>query len=242
MSKPGSPSERPTRDPGRLPTRAAGTRQSKGVKASQAVSSPGWAAAAVKTTQPITIEVPLRAGREDAASSVKQVLEAIAPFVADATVAHQDDTFREIVDKIVEATPIRRLDTMRAALEQRTIAAVFDGTEWLSAEQVGRLRDPDARNPHGTANRWRSERKVFALSKNGIQWFPRYAFDESLDPRPVIARVIEIFDGYSAFRVAAWFDSANGHLGGRRPRDVLQGDPDAVINAAREHIRGPVHG
>jgi hypothetical protein len=191
--------------------------------------------------QPIVVDVPLRRGRSDTAS-VKQVLESIAPFVADATAQRQDDAFREVVDRIIESTPIRRLDTVRAALEQRAIAALFDGTPWLTAEQIGHLRDAKARNPHAAANRWRSERKVFAITKGGVQWFPRYAFDEALDPHPAVSSVMAILDGYSPYRLAAWFDSTNGHLAGRRPREVLHSNPDAVVVAAREHARGPVHG
>jgi hypothetical protein len=97
-------------------------------------------------------------------------------------------------------------------------------------------------NPRAAANRWRVERKVFAISKGGVQWFPRYAFDEAFDPHPALARIMAIFDGYSAYRLAAWFDSTNGHLEGRRPRELLHLIPDAVFAAAREHALGPVHG
>jgi hypothetical protein len=193
------------------------------------------------TTQPVTIDVSVPGGRADVAS-LKRALEAIAPFVANATLEREDEAFREVVDRIIESTPIRRLDAVRAALEQRAIAALFVGTQWLSAEQIGRLRDPHARNPHAAANRWRTERKVFAVSKGGVQWFPRYAFDEALDPHPAVARVMAVLDGWSPYRLATWFESTNGHLGGRRPRDVVQAEPDAVVAAAREHVRGPVHG
>jgi hypothetical protein len=195
-----------------------------------------------RITRRVTIDVPLRPGRQDAAAAVRQALEAIAPFVADATVARQDAALRDVVDRIIESTPIRRLDAARAALEQRAVAAVFAGTEWLTAEQIGRLRDPDARNPHGAVHRWRTEAKVFGVSKGGLQWFPRYAFDESLDPRPAVAQVMAALPGLSPFRLAAWFESTNGHLHGRRPRDLLATDPAAVVAAAREHARGPVHG
>ena len=190
----------------------------------------------------ITVEVPIQLGREDAAASVKQALQAIAPFVSESTLARQDEVFRVVVDKIIETTPIRPLDAMRAALEQKAIAAIFAGTEWLPAEQIGRLRDPNARNPHGTVTRWKAERKVFALSRGGIQFFPRYAFDEVLDPRQAVAQAMEILNEYSPYRLASWFESTNSFLNGRRPREVIGEDPEAVLAAARDQVRGPVHG
>jgi len=190
----------------------------------------------------VRVDVSLSPGREDAAEPVRQALQAIAPFVADATIARQDEVFRNVVDGIIAGTPIRGLDAVRAALEQRAIAAIFAGTEWLTAEQIGRLRDPGAKNPHGTANRWRTEGKIFALTKGGVLYYPRYAFDEVLDPHPVVADVLSVLTGYSPYRLASWFESTNSYLGGARPRERLNVDPSAVVVAAREHVRGPTHG
>ena len=86
-------------------------------------------------------------GREDAAEPVRQALQAITPFLAAGTLAQQDLVFKNVVDGIIAATPMRALDAVRAALEQRAIAAVFSGTERLSAEQIGRLPPPAAGSP-----------------------------------------------------------------------------------------------
>lgn len=189
-----------------------------------------------------SVQLPLPPGREDAAEPLRQTLQAIAPFVAAGTLAQQDTVFRNVVDGIIAATPIRGLDATRAALEQRAIKAVFAGTEWLTAEQIGRLRDPDAKNPHGTANRWRAEGRVFALTKAGVLYHPRYAFDELLDPHPVVAQVLATLAGYSPYRVASWFESSNGHLGGARPRERLLVDAPGVLAAAARQVRPPEHG
>lgn len=183
-------------------------------------------------------------------------LDTIAPYVAEATRRRHATVYRTVVDAIVEATPIRPLDVARAALEQRAIAALFQGTEWLTADQIGRLRDPKASNPHSSINRWRSERRVFAISKGGKLYYPRYAFDETLDPLPGMQEVIAALDatagavpgdaGLSPFRLASWFESPNGHLAGpkgaMRPRELIARRPAAVLAAAQAHATGPVHG
>lgn len=189
-----------------------------------------------------SVQLPLPSGREDAAEPLRQTLQAIAPFVAAGTLAQQDQVFRNVVDGIIAATPIRGLDAARAALEQRAIAAVFSGTEWLTAEQIGRLRDPGAKNPHGTANRWRAEGRVFALTKAGVLYHPRYAFDELWDPHPVLAEVLATLVGYSPYRMASWFESSNGHLRGARPRERLLADAPGVLAAAARQVRPAEHG
>lgn len=200
-----------------------------------AKSSPGHTA-----TVSIDLSVPL--GHEDAAEPARRALQLLAPFVVGRTIEQQAAVMRGVLEKIIETTPLRALDAERAALEQRAIAAVFSGSEWLSAEQVGRLRDPEAKNPHGAVNRWRSEGKLFALPRGGMSYYPRYAFDEAMEPRTVVARVLAELRGRSPYRIASWFESTNGFLGGRRPREMLATDPEAVVAASRAHARGPVHG
>ena len=149
----------------------------------------------------------------------------------------------------VPLSPGRRdADTVEAirrnlqALEQRAIDAIFNGTEWLTAEQIGHHRNPDAVNPHAVANRWASEGKVFGLSKGGTMHYPRYAFDEAFDPLPVIRRILTTLTDFSPWRIASWLESTNTHLGGARPRDRLAQDPEGVVRAAQAHALGPVHG
>lgn len=191
----------------------------------------------------VMIEVDLPFGSAAAAAEpVRQALQALAPFVVASTAARQDAVMRGVVEAIVAATPIRELDAQRAALEQKAVAALFAGTPWLTAEQIGRLRDPKARNPHSAANRWRSEGKIFSVTRSGVQYFPRYALDETLEPRPVVNQVLSELAALSPFRLASWFESTNSTLGGKRPREVLGEQPQQVLAAAQAHMLGALHG
>jgi hypothetical protein len=58
----------------------------------------------------------------------------------------------------------------------------------------------------------------------------------------VVAQVMQVLTGYSPYRLASWFESTQGALGGRRPRELLDSDPAAVLAAARRHADGPLHG
>jgi hypothetical protein len=51
-----------------------------------------------------------------------------------------------------------------------------------------------------------------------------------------------VFADYAPLRLAAWFESTNSTLGGRRPCEVIGDDPKLVIEAARDHLIGPVYG
>lgn len=149
---------------------------------------------------------------------------------------------RAVLQDLVDATPVRRLDESRAMLEQRAIETILSGTEWLTGDEVGSRFNPEAKNKHAAVSRWLAEGKVYAIERRGQRLFARYQFDESWQPLPAIATVLKVFEGYSSFRIAGWFESTNARLDARRPRDVIQTDPGSVLAAARDHITGPLHG
>lgn len=89
------------------------------------------------------------------------------------------------------------------------------------------------------------ERQIFAISHNGVDYFPLYALDpvKGYRPREALKAILGIFgDSRDAWQLASWFLAVNGRLGGRRPQDLLETDPDAVIEAARKAIVGLQHG
>jgi len=128
---------------------------------------------------------------------------------------------------------IRSVDTQLMEMQKNAAEAILQGAEWLPAIQVGKLAERSASNPAALANRWKKEGKLFSISWKGKDWYPRYAFDAMVQPRPVIAEVIKIFGAYmDPWRVAAWFESSNAWLGGLKPRDLMN-EPERIVAAAR---------
>ena len=103
-------------------------------------------------------------------------------------------------------------------MQKNAAETLLQGAEWLPAIQVGKLAERYASNPAALANRWKKGGKLFSISWKGKDWYPRYAFDDMIQPRPVIAEVIKIFGaGMDPWRIAAWFESSNAWLGGLKP-------------------------
>src|SRR3954447_404450 len=137
--------------------------------------------------------------------------------------------------------PAERLFTLSpAVLEQvnrnaaahAALAAEFG---LLSSTQVAeRAKSKSlASNPAALANRWRQEQKVFAVDVDGVQRFPGFQFGGNGRPLPVIADVLAaVGDRLTGWELALWFTGGNGWLGGKRPVDVLDGDPELVVEAA----------
>lgn len=103
----------------------------------------------------------------------------------------------------------------------------------LSGARVAELASSRASNPSALASRWRKERRIFGVEAEGAIRYPGFQFDANGRPRPLVGKVMETFDDQlSPWELALWFTSANGWLGGIRPVDVLDSDPDTVLNAA----------
>lgn len=72
--------------------------------------------------------------------------------------------------------------------------------------------------------------------------FPRYAFDAMVEPVPLLKEVLKVLAGRSPFQIASRFESPSNYLDGKRPREVLELDGLAVVNAAQRLVEGAVHG
>ena len=134
----------------------------------------------------------------------------------------------------------------RAANEQRKLdlrASILAEGQWLSSRELSDKAHFTNANRSAGPNAWKRRGRTFAISVEGQDRYPDYAFDEAWQPLPVIKQILVIFDGTrSPWSLAAWFTSHNGWLGGRRPKDLLISDPQAVIAAAQQASVGALHG
>lgn len=171
------------------------------------------------------------AGRAPALTNVETLAPAASPERAPMPVQY-----------MIDQSPIRRADPLIEKLQQRAVEQVLNGTTWLTSKEVSDQADPEAKNKHALAHRLLGQRRVFAINRRNQKEFPRYQFDPLGQPIDAVAKVLEIFQGYTPFRIASWFESTSSELGGRRPREVLADNPAAVIEAAAAHVRGATHG
>ena len=105
--------------------------------------------------------------------------------------------------------------------------------ELLDAEQVHALYGSSAKNRAALAARWRSDRKIFAIEHRGRLLYPAFQFDEVGRPRAVIGRILKALGpGTGSWQTAIWFTTPNSWLDRRSPLDLLESEPDRVIDAA----------
>ena len=173
---------------------------------------------------------------EDVREEVEATLSRLVPVVVDMVRDHRTTISRELVGAFLQGATPRPADLAQARLQARALKQVFEGTEWLAAAEVGELAGLGSGNPTGSVNRWKSQRKIFAICRDGKDHYPRYGLGSDFRPLPRLAEVLSVLAHYDGERLAAWFESPSGFLNGQRPRELLASQPGRVLAAASDAV------
>jgi hypothetical protein len=113
------------------------------------------------------------------------------------------------------------------------LAFVVEHGAWTAGEVADRAGS-QATNRSALASSWRAAGRVLAIEWNSSTLFPAFQFDARVQPRPTVAAVLTHLRaaGLSDWQQALWFNTATGWLDDRRPVDLLDTDPTAVVDAA----------
>lgn len=171
---------------------------------------------------------------------VRATLSNLAPVLVDRFKAHKAEQLQKLVRLLVGAAAPKAMDLRLARMNVKAIKAIYRGTDWLTAAEVGislgKFAGSTPANPAATVNRWRRRGEVFAVRYEGKNRYPRYAFGADWRPVPAIRVVLQLFPRIDPWRLAAWFESSSSYLGGNKPREIiLQGGDQEVTAAAQDY-------
>src|SRR5690242_10429135 len=147
---------------------------------------------------------------------------------------------KEQSERLINAMFSTTAVTVSSAAAQQALRNAEARQELLSefgvfdSEEVAQLAGSTAKNRSATVSRYLAAGQVFAIEHRGSRYYPAFQFDADGRPRPVIAQVLLALQPYGldGWEIALWFTTASGWLDDRRPVDLLDEDPAAVIAAA----------
>jgi hypothetical protein len=104
---------------------------------------------------------------------------------------------------------------------------------WTASELAQRAGSR-ATNRSALASAWRAAGRIVGVDWHGTTVFPVFQFDAHAQPRAAIAPVLAQLRaaGLDEWEQALWFTTRTGWLDDRRPLDVLDEEPAAVVVAA----------
>jgi hypothetical protein len=193
------------------------------------------------STDTYIVRIPSADVPRDLKPEVESLLAELIPLVTARIKEKRQTDFKSLLDVLLRGVKLRTLDIRRAQKQARTLEAVLENSEWLTAEEIGERGKFSPSNLAAPANRWKQEGKIFAVPYQGQDRFPRYGLDEAFRPIPGLESVLKLFGPISPWRVAVWFESTNAWLENHRPRELLGNEPAKVLRAT-EHYRNSSHG
>jgi hypothetical protein len=134
------------------------------------------------------------------------------------------------------------------AIERQMIARakqkVLNASSWFTQAELTRLTGVPSPDLEIQLEAWKETKTIFSVLHDGLELFPAYAFtDDNLQPLIGLQAILRLFaDKKDNWGMAYWFAGANGYLGGKRPQDVLQINPENVLLAAEDELAGVTHG
>jgi hypothetical protein len=150
----------------------------------------------------------------------------------------QGRAIEDLIDALTLEQP--ELPTPAAVLQARRNVEARNAllTEFgaLRSSEIAELAGSRAANRAALANRWRAEQRLVAVPVGDELLYPGFQFTSEGKPHPAVGVALEALRSnaeVSDWQAALWFAGPNGWLGGRRPVDLLDSEPDAVAEAAR---------
>jgi hypothetical protein len=113
----------------------------------------------------------------------------------------------------------------------------FERVPMLDSTQIALAAGHNSHNGAQTADQWRRAGKIFSVPHDG-DYYPAFQFIAG-QPLPVVAEVLKLFRAdpiRTNWQNAFWFASANCWLGGAAPMDLLQMEPNRVLDAAEQEM------
>ena len=175
------------------------------------------------------------------AEAFEQMVAEIAPLMRSILKHREERKLGSIVELLLPdvVTPPHLL--VEAGMVAEARRTVLESGDLLTAANVAKVAGLSASNPSTQPNKWKREGRIFALRHKGVDYFPGYALNPSHGYRPVegLRQVLAVLrDRKDDWGVAYWFASVNGFLGGKRPQDLLVGQPERVLAAAEDEVAG----
>lgn len=188
----------------------------------------------------VTIDAPI-----ERADAFERALKSFVTLIDASIVGQSKKAVADIVRAVTPtpAIPANMLRLMK--MQARGRRMVIESSEWLKASELATRTEKGQANPSAQPNKWKRDKKIFAIDIDGVDYFPDYGLDEKNGFRPVpgLEPIIRLLsnkrDGWG---IAYWFVSPNGYLRGKRPLDLIKTAPEKVFEAAKNEAVGVMHG
>lgn len=125
----------------------------------------------------------------------------------------------------------------------RSKARILATGDFLTPEELARFFANHPRLSSAVLKKWEQEHRIFSIDQESHVLYPSYAFSSNGELLTGLKDVVMLLStSKGGWGLAFWFGSSNSYLGGALPRDELSSNPNCVLSAAVNEVRGALHG
>lgn len=150
----------------------------------------------------------------------------------------------EVIVASLRRVFVSQRDTMAPLWEQMradTLSLqrdIFRDVRMLSVHEAAAICGfiPGDKAPMELARELASKGTSFFVTRNGVPVFPAYQFSPT-GTKPIVARILNTLAPLrSSWEIVVWFWASNGWLDGDSPEELLDLEPDLVLDAALQEV------
>lgn len=180
----------------------------------------------------LRITVPEATTSEELAD-LEKTLAKVAIFLVAMRRAKYEVSPERIARLFLNDRELKPADIKRLMLEAQAYRQIAAGGPWLTAAEVADLAGLVQASGADTVISWSKARRIFAIHRSGQDYFPLYGLGSDFRPAPAMSELMQILP-WPGEQLAAWFESTSSFLGGWCPRELFEGAPELVLQAARD--------
>jgi hypothetical protein len=199
----------------------------------------------VNTVVDVNAEISGDSLTESWSKQLEEILQSLTDLAIEAGLDAARSKLDAMVNVFSSNIPAPRYTMREAKMIAKAQEKVIASTQWVTASVIAQLAQFKSANTSSAASKWKTSCKIFSVNYLSEELYPIYTLDKSNGFRPLegLKPIIELFRGRKdSWGMAYWFAGANGFLNGRRPQDVLEHEPELVLKAAEDELKGFTHG
>jgi hypothetical protein len=182
---------------------------------------------------------------ESELSAVEEVYRHVGEILPQLIRSRQQEKISKVVEALLPEMAPSRSALIQARMQAEAMNKILESGDYLRAIEIAKIADYRESNPSAQTSKWKRDKAIFTVERNGVDYFPFFALnpERSYKPYSVVGDVIDVFKHTkSGWNLAFWFAGLNSFLDNQRPQDLLASKPALVISAAKDAMEGLKHG
>lgn len=149
--------------------------------------------------------------------------------------ADRRDLARTLVSSLGDLDPVPYATVEQARRLAALHASLLRQGAWSTAA-IAEARGITNNNARQWLSRHRKAHRIFTVSHEGETLLPAFLLNDELEPRPAAQEPVRLLRevGEDGWALWAWFATPSAWVGRRTPAELLDREPDVVVESARQ--------